>query len=377
MVAAMPYPSGQGTQALVRELASGLSGRGHSVHMICYHHSGLDREDPFPIHRTPTIPIYRRLRSGPDFVKPAIDLMLAIKSVQVIRRYAAQLVHAHNYEGALAGWIAASICGVPLVYHAHNIMEDELPGYFSSGVLESLFRVLGLALDKTVPRLADRVIVLHDALSNALLAHNLSVDKVRVVHPGIDVDFWRCDRVCEGPNFNIIYTGNLDAYQDLRVLFEALPMIVQEVKETRLLLATPNSTRQAESLVKSFGVGAVTDIVFTPSPVETRQAMHRAAVAVVPRSSWSGFPMKNLNAQASGLPVVACRGAAFGVEHEKTGLVVENRDPKALAAALVYLLKNPDRSVELGRNAQRHVLENYGLQKMVKRVEKIWVELVV
>ncbi len=372
MVAAMPFPSGQGTQALVGELASGLSARGHAVHLVCYHH-GFERDDPFCIHRTPKIASYQRFRSGPDLVKPMLDLMLTVKTIQTIRSTGAELVHAHNYEGALAGWLAAGICGVPIVYHAHNIMEDELWRYARTSFMQRFYRMMGLVLDAIIPPLADWVIALHRPMARKIHTFGVAKEKILIVPPGIDTKFWSQAVPGVRPsNPTLVYTGNLDAYQDLDVLFMALPEIGNRVRGARLLLATPNDILLARRLVAGFGVEHLTDIVYTPSKLQTRDALARSNVVVCPRSSWSGFPIKNINAQAAGLAVVTCRGSAFGICHGKTGLVVKDRDPKSLAAAVVDLLRHPERAAELGSQAQKNVCKNYDLHKMVGRVERVW-----
>jgi len=375
MVAAMPYPSGQGTQALVGELARGLSRHGHLVNLICYHHGAFSRDEPFPVHRIKRVPLYRRMRSGPDAVKPVLDMLLARRTIEVVREFDCQLIHAHNYEGALAGWLAAKTCRVPLVYHAHNLMEDELPRYFESGLFARLAAKAGWGLDRTVPRLASRVIALHDRIAAALEACGVSARKIQVIEPGIETDFWRVEPGQQVSEPLVAYTGNLDNYQDLPTLFKAMPMVVAEASQAQLLVATPNDPHDAWRLAARHGAGSLIDVAVTLDALDTRQVMRRARLVVSPRSSWSGFPVKNLNAAAAGLPIVACQWSAFGVEDQKTGLVVPNRDPRALADAILDLIKNPDLARSMGRAGQRLVNERFSLERMVTQVEEVWSSL--
>ncbi len=39
-------------------------------------------------------------------------------------------MHAHNYEAALIGLAAGRLAGVPVIYHSHNALAEELPTYF-------------------------------------------------------------------------------------------------------------------------------------------------------------------------------------------------------------------------------------------------------
>ncbi len=372
MLAAMPYPSGQGTQALVGEMSRGLARRGHEVHLVCYGHAAFERDEPFEIHRLRKIPGYVRLRSGPDALKPFLDAMLVRRAVGVIRKYRCRLVHAHNYEGALAGWAAGVICGVPLVYHAHNLMTDELPSYFGSKTARALAASVGRGLDLFVPRLAGRVIVLQRRLGEALAARGVRPELIHVVEPGIDTGFFAAEPATEGAGPLVAYTGNLDAYQDLPVLFAAMRLVAREMPGARLLLATPNDPRTARRLAVRYGVGGVTDVEVALDARATRAVLSRCRVAATPRSSWSGFPIKNLNAAAAGVPLVASRGAAYGIEPGRTGLVVPDHDPAAFARALCDLLAHPERARAMGAEGRRLVEKRYSLARMLNQIEQVW-----
>jgi len=373
MVAAMPYPSGQGTQAVIGELARGLARSGHRVHLVCYHHGAYRREEPFSVHRIRGLPFYRRLRSGPDGLKPVLDLVLAARAASVAREHGCSLIHAHNYEGALAGWLAAQMCRLPLVYHAHNLMEDELPTYTGNPVLAGAARLLGIGLDRVVPRLGDRVIALHDKLAGALQDRGVVAGRMVVVPPGIDAAFWGAEPPAgKAARPTVVYAGNLDAYQDLPVLFNAMQLVAERIAGARLLVLTPNDASEGRRLAEAHGAGHLTRVIFTPDAGSTRRELVRAHVAASPRSSWSGFPVKNLNAAAAGLPVVACRGGAFGVEDKRTGLVVPDRDPETMARALCQLLQDPPRAAALGQAGKQRIRESYSLDKMVSGVERVW-----
>ncbi len=375
MVAACPYPSGQGTQALIGELARGLTARGHRIHLVCYAHAGLSRAEPFPVHRAWGPPGYRRVRSGPDPVKPFIDLGLAWTTARVVRQQACALIHAHNYEGLLAGWLAARAYGVPLVYHAHNWMATELPAYFEGRVLAALARLLGEVLDRSLPRRADRVLALHAGLADRLSACGVDPARLAVVAPGIDPGFWtagpRPRRVAD----RVVYCGNLDAYQDLGLLFSAMRRVVEQRPAAHLLLATPNDPDQAERLAAARGAGGLTRVVPAAEPGAARAALRSARVAVTPRTSPAGFPVKILNALAAGTPQVACRPALAGLGLDGLGLdglVVCEPEPEDFAAAIVQLLREPARGSKLGRSGQRLVRSRFSAERMCAQVEREW-----
>ncbi len=82
-----------------------------------------------------------------------------------------------------------------------------------------------------------------------------------------------------------------------------------------------------------------------------------ASVFCLP-SVQEGFGIVFLEAMAAGLPVVACRIAAVPevVLDGVTGLLVEPRDPGALAEALERLITDPERARQLGQEGRRRAV---------------------
>ncbi len=119
-VAAMGFPSDQGSQVYVRGMCRALARRGHRVSLVCYGHGQWEWDDEFELLRTPRIPGYQRLRAGPDWVKPGLDLLLAGR----VARQDADVFHAHNYEAPLAAFLGRRNRPIPLFYSAHTLLEE-------------------------------------------------------------------------------------------------------------------------------------------------------------------------------------------------------------------------------------------------------------
>ncbi|RMH10178.1 MAG: colanic acid biosynthesis glycosyltransferase WcaL [Planctomycetota bacterium] len=97
-----------------------------------------------------------------------------------------------------------------------------------------------------------------------------------------------------------------------------------------------------------------------------RRASVMAAPCVVGKDgNRDGLPTVILEAQALGTPCVSTpvTGIPEAVHHETTGLIVPERDPKALAAALGRVLDAPDFGRKLAEGARRLIEESFDLHR--------------
>ena len=80
---------------------------------------------------------------------------------------------------------------------------------------------------------------------------------------------------------------------------------------------------------------------------------------------------------ASGLPVIATRsgGNVEIVAHRRTGLLIPPQDPRALADAILSLLKRPALMRAMGRAGRAHVRRHFAIDKCVARYERVYTRL--
>lgn len=377
MVAACPFPSLRGSQVLIRELAEALVDRGHEVHLVAY----PEGESLVPVHG---IFIHRargrRLATGLAALgwrRVIVDAFVALTLLRVVRQQRIQVIHAHNYEGPLIGYFVRLLTGVPVVYHSHNALSDELGYYFRPGWRRGLARFLGRVLDAQIPRRADFSIALTHELRSFLRTRGVAANKIAVIPPGIRPTGLAEPVKDMGPfssRFVVMYAGNLDAYQDLDVLYRGFARAAENIDEALLVLVTheTNWRERVGSELQALLDRDLAKIVVTPAFSVVRRFMARADVLVCPRSSWSGFPIKLLNYLASGRAVVAAAGSAKGVVRGQTALVFRNGDANELALALRRLSVDAALKYRLGENARVIASASATWEEGVSRIERIY-----
>ncbi|MCP4869530.1 MAG: glycosyltransferase family 4 protein [Proteobacteria bacterium] len=372
MAAACPYPTTQGTQVAIRGLTRAMVERGHEVHVVAYHF-GEDLPSVGEIlHRTPPLSGYRKLRAGPAWSKPVLDGLLLATLLRVVRRVRPDLIHAHNYEAPLAAYAVRVITGVPVLYNSHNLMQDELHRYFERPWARAIARGGARLLDGSVPRAADRVVVLSEAAVEAHVARGVRRDRIDVLPPGIHPDEFPDEPSPQGAP-TVLYMGNPDAYQDLPILFEAFARVAEAQPDARLRFVSSADLGPTRAVAVRCGVPADRAEFLTEPRWDRVRALAQAAhVAAIPRTVCRGFPIKLLNGMALGLPTVACRGGGPLIEDGVTGLLVDDGDVAGFAEALSSLLADPARAHRMGKQARSSVLASETWAHRAPDLERIW-----
>jgi len=349
LVLAGPFPDLRGSQVLVRHLADGIRSRGHVVHLVTY--------GAVPASGPP----------GPRLERFARDALLVARLWRTVRRERIDVIHAHNYEAAIAGLAVARLARRPLVYHGHNALAEELPTYFRSALGRRVAGAVGRLADGHVPRRADFCIAVSEDLGRILRARGVAEDGlaciVPVTAPADDVLLpARADS-----NGLVCYAGNLDGYQNLEFLLHSFARVRARVPSARLVIVT-----HAARPPRLRGPTAGVDVTRADTYAEVRALLDRADVAVCPRAERSGFPMKLLNYMAAGKAIVASAGSAKGLCDGVTGRVVPDGDEAGFAAAIADLLEDGPARVRLGAAARAVVEDPAAWQTVLDRIEAIY-----
>ena len=342
----------------MRDTALALRSLGHDVRLVVYGHGAGDDDSGVPVHRCRNIVRAKGTTAGPSLGKPVLDALMVRTLRRVVRDHSVDVVDAHNYEGLLVALAART---KPIVYHAHNAMADELP-YYTRG--KTLARRVGQWLDANFPHRADRVVVPHQALADFLTGCGCAGDRVAVIPPAVDASaFEPCTERVESPP--VLYAGNLDQYQNLPFLFRAMDRLRGSLPETRLVVATSASTDKSK-------LPGYAKVVPTPDFDALRTTLSRDAVFVCPRVSWSGYPIKLLNAMAAGHAVVCCESAAHPVTHEVDGLVAPDNDELRFAEAVLRLLQDSELRATLGSKARATVMRNNNPESVARDLSTVF-----
>src|SRR5438552_4996868 len=383
MVAACPFPANHGSAASVREMSDTLSQMGHAVHIVTYQTGQKDIVVRYAkVHRTGPFRPETNAKSGPSPEKFLRDLALLRLLRRVIQRERIDIIHAHNYEGALIGVMAKWITGRPLLYNAVNLMSDELAGYrFIRPAW--LARAIARGLDWFVPIFPDHITAVSPELKQWFVKRGIAERKLDMIPAGIVPEMFDNadpEKIRRRHQINsgaiVMYTGVLNGFQRIDYLLRAFAVVSKQLPDVLLVMVSPlvseSHEKEHKKLAERLGISDSIMWIAPHSLEDLPSYLALANVTVISRPECPGHPVKLLNYMLAGKPIVCFAGAAKGVRHLHDAFIVPDHDCEALGRGMITLLKDRALAAELGANARATVVAEFDWRQICRKIERIY-----
>lgn len=198
-----------------------------------------------------------------------------------------------------------------------------------------------------------------------------------IVPNGIDVSRYH-ERVERFPWANdgrprILFVGRFDeTRKGFKYLLRAMPLVRQQFPGARLLVVGTGDREKFDAVIARERIQGV-DFVGFVSRADLPRYYASCDIFCAPSVARESFGIVLLEAMASRKPVVATSipGYASVMSNEREGLLVEPRDPSALAIALVRLLADRELRCTLATNG-RATAERYAWPHVARRVLDVY-----
>ena len=283
------------------------------------------------------------------------------------------IIHAHSpVLNALPAIKVARKLDIPVVYEIRAFWEDAAVDHGSTSQ-GSLRYHATRRLETRAIRLADHVFTICEGLRADIVARGIPAGKVTVIPNAVDVESFQLasppdpqlqERWGLTGKTVIGFIGSFYAYEGLDLLLDALPELIRQRPDVRLLLVgggpqEANLRQQAEHL----GLGEY--VIFTGRVPHQQVGRYYDLINVLAyprhpmRLTELVTPLKPLEAMAQGQLFVASDvgGHKELIDHGRTGILFRAGDREALAGALLGLLADRQRWPELKANG-RHFVES-------------------
>ncbi|MCL1839388.1 glycosyltransferase [Candidatus Saccharibacteria bacterium] len=403
------YPMINGVAVFSRNLAAGLSQRGHEVIVLAPSITGepsieKDPEYNFKVARLSSVklPFYPdQINKIPEmkaifgkkiprlFYKNGLHVSFnpyfEIKTV--LDQFQPDLIHDQTPGPvALAVFRYADKRDIPLVSTGHAYPDNftsqlKLPKTIKKPVDAVVRSYFASFLKKSAHATAPTEIAVHDLVPNRQKLHT----PVEALSNGIDLSRFSAGQ----PKSSIyakyklpktpfaLYVGRIDPEKSLHVLIESFAKTLNQLPAAKLVIVGDGSDKQhLEDLSRELEISK--SVIFTGKIIgNDLPEVYRAARLFAITSTTETQSIVLMEALASGLPAVAVRAGAIPelVKNNQNGFLCKPSDTSALARGIAKLLSD-DRLQKKMSAASLKIISTHNIDYTLNRMEQIYTKVI-
>jgi glycosyltransferase involved in cell wall biosynthesis/SAM-dependent methyltransferase len=380
LVAPQPFFSIAGTPLNISNMCNVLTGMGYEVHLATL---PLGRDLAMPgliYHRVARIPGADHVPIGFSFAKLAYDVLLAVKTVRLLRAQRFAAVHAIE-DAALFAAPVARWFRTPVVADLDSDICGQLLGN-GSRVVRAL-AVLARPLRRAALRRSTCAITVAGELSRLVRAESPATPVFEIQDvPGeelmraADADAVQRLRRELGLATErlIVYTGNFDRRQGVEQLIDAMPLVRARFPDSVLLLVggEPDQIEVLTARAARSGVAGAVRLIGKRPVEQMPEFMAMAGVLVSPRLEPYVTPLKIYAYMASGRPIVATDLPTHTDVLDLNSAILAPPSAEGLAEGIMRAFNEPARSVRLGLRARQLVEREHTFEAFRRKLAEVY-----
>ncbi|MFA5436950.1 MAG: glycosyltransferase family 4 protein [Candidatus Omnitrophota bacterium] len=306
------------------------------------------------------VPLKTKNELSPKILLSLIELTKVVKANHI------DILHSHSRTTQVLGCLLQRLTGVKHIFTCH--------GFFKRRFSRRVF-----------PCWPDKIIAISDQVREHLINDfKLRAPRIDLVYNGIDTDKF------SPPSFEdrqkaklkiglrlspvVGILARLSDVKGHRYLIEAMKDVLPVYPRAQLLIAGEGKMeKELKKLTEDFGIKA--NVIFVTNTLNAREVLSAIDFFVMPSLN-EGLGMALMEAMSMGLAVI---GSSVGgiktlIKDMENGLLVNPKDPRGISQAIISLISDSKKALDLGRNAHKHMANNFSRDKMVLETERIYLK---
>ena len=360
------YASVGGSGVVATELAKALADRDHQVHLVSsdmpFRLNEFHANLSFHQVNTPAYPLFR---------EPQYVLSLSNTLVHVARQFDLDILHAHYaIPHATAAWLSQQV----LISTGHSPrVVTTLHGTDITlvGNDPSFSEIVAFSIEHS-----DAVTAVSSSLRNST-RQELGVQREISVIPNfldfsvfrrVDVSQLRQRLSRDGTRKVVIHVSNFRPVKRIDAVMAVFARVLEKVPAQLVLVGDGPELGTAYRLGRELCIADHVDAVGAQEAVIP--LLSAADLFLLP-SAQESFGLAALEAMACDVPVVASNvgGLPEVIDHGRSGFLHDPTDLDGMAASGVALLEDPRLHARIARTARDHVLDCFGVERIVPLYE--------
>jgi alpha-maltose-1-phosphate synthase len=226
---------------------------------------------------------------------------------------------------------------------------------------------------------------IHIKYSNALIVHGQNAKEILskesrskdiYVVPHGDYSFFtnmHGEKQDEEP-FSILFFGRIEAYKGLTYLIQAVPLIADKIPNVKVIIAGSGDFVERK-LIENSSFFEIHNYFINDRDVG--KYFQRASIVALPYIECTQTGIIPI-AYAFKKPVVVTNVGSIPevVDEGVTGYVVPPKDPKAIADAIVKILKDDKLKMEMGENAYKKMKEELSWDIVAEKTKRVYQKVI-
>lgn len=257
--------------------------------------------------------------------------------------------------------------GIPLVVHFHGFdayRNDTLGSY-------------GLRYPELFDRAAALVVVSED-MQQQLIQLGAPPEKIKLIHYGIDTDFFSPGPSLTGPP-RFIAVGRFVSKKGPLQTIQAFAQVLKTLPEAQLVMVGEGELKSAaEQLVTELGIQERIEFPGVLGIEEVRNRLQNSHAFVqhsllTSEHDSEGLPLSILEASATRLPIIATQHAGIpeSVEHGTTGWLVEPGEVDEMANFMIQVGQDLSVSAQMGMAGRKKMVEQFTLSRYLQELQHL------
>jgi len=289
---------------------------------------------------------------------------------RILRKEKVLFLHTFLFHANLIGRIAGKLAGVQRIISSVRVAERR--------------DNVHLLLQRLTRGLVDKEVAVSEDVRRFMIERaRINPAKTIVIPNGLDFEAYRsikknrCRRRLgiSGDAFVISFVGRLDEQKRPDVLLRAWAKIRHKVPNGRVVIVGDKPEKQS-SVNLARKLGLLESVDFPGWRKDAIDFVAASDIFVLP-SMWEGMSNITMEALAVGTPVITTRVEAMAelLRGGECGIMVEPGNAIELAEAILDLYQSPEKREAFSAIGKKHIEENYRIEDVVRRYEKLYLEI--
>jgi len=345
------YPVVGGIETWTRNIAEGVS-KNAEVFVVTGRVKNLppkEQSGKLQIIRTSLFTL-KNLSHSPLAYTLFLLPFIFLRSLAVIKKEKIDVLHCQGFLSSVLGFYLSEITGVPYITTIQRLEVKRNP------------------LKNFIYRHAAVCIGASSAIGEYF--KEIGCKNVEVIPNGVNLERYRALERKPHTGFVVITVARLERVKGIEYLIKSISIIKSQIPNlTCLIIGDGSERKNLENLVERLGLKERVKFLGEIPNEKIPEHLAGADCFVLP-SLREGFGIVILEAQAAGIPVIGTKvgGILDLIEDGKTGLLVEPKNPQAIADAIGKIYS--------GLKFTQISLEKYNWQNIAERVYQIYQRIV-